>query len=162
MITLQYYNQHQNSWLKAWKKIKDFANWLLDYIQLKPKVVDGTLESFKNIIKKLYNKRDNYFKWKSQNLRWQSLQIQYRKVGKDWFDHDLFLVNAKQSITNLLVNRRQTKVKSILLCMMEKVDLKDGEVIAKQTAFHSKREVNLESTNSIELFSKMKETVWSL
>ena len=43
--------------------------------------------------------------------------------------------------------------------MMEKVDLKSGEVIAKEAAFHSKTEVNLESTNSNELFSKMNETV---
>ena len=43
--------------------------------------------------------------------------------------------------------------------MMEKVDLNSGEMIAKEAAFHSKTEVNLESTNSNELFSKMKETV---
>ena len=42
---------------------------------------------------------------------------------------------------------------------MEKVDLKSGEVIAKEASFHSKTKVNLESTNSHELFSKMKETV---
>ena len=43
--------------------------------------------------------------------------------------------------------------------MMEKVDLKSGELIAKEAVFHSKTEVNLESTDSNELFSKMKETV---
>ena len=43
--------------------------------------------------------------------------------------------------------------------MMEKVDLKSGEVIAKEAAFHSKTEVNLGSTDCNELFSKMKETV---
>ena len=43
--------------------------------------------------------------------------------------------------------------------MMEKVDLKSGEVIVKEAAFHSKTEVNLESTDSSELFSKMKEAV---
>ena len=43
--------------------------------------------------------------------------------------------------------------------MMEKVDLKIGEVIAKEAAFHSKTEVNLENTDSNELFSKKKETV---
>ena len=42
--------------------------------------------------------------------------------------------------------------------MMKKVDVKSGGVIAKVAAFHSKTEVNLESTNSNELFSKMKET----
>ena len=40
--------------------------------------------------------------------------------------------------------------------MMEKVDLKNGEVIAKEATFHSKTEVNLESTDCNELFSKIK------
>ena len=59
--------------------------------------------------------------------------------------------NAKQSITNILIVRRQTKVKLILSCMMEKVDLKNGEMIVKEAEFHSKTEVNLESTDSNEL-----------
>ena len=46
--------------------------------------------------------------------------------------------------------------------MMEKVDLKRGEVIAKEAAFHSKTEVNLESTDSNELFSKIKNVMESL
>ena len=58
-----------------------------------------------------------------------------------------------------MINARQTKAKLILSCMMEKVDLKSGEVIAKEAAFHSKIEVKLESTDCNELFSKMKETL---
>ena len=85
--------------------------------------------------------------------------MKYRIYGKDWIDPDLFLVNAMQSITILLINRRQTNVKLILSFMMEKVDLKSSEVIAKEAEFHSKTEANLESTNSNELFSKIKETV---
>ena len=47
--------------------------------------------------------------------------------------------------------------------MMQKTDLKSGEMITKDAAFHSKTEVNLESTNSNELFSKMeKKLFWSL
>ena len=81
--------------------------------------------------------------------------IQYRVDGKDGIDPDLFLLNSKQPITNLMINTRQTKVKLILSLMMEKVDLKSGE----EAAFHSKTEVNLESNDSNELFSKRKETV---
>ena len=44
--------------------------------------------------------------------------------------------------------------------MMEKVDLKRGEVITKEAAFHYKTEVNLERTDSSELFSKMKKLLW--
>ena len=35
---------------KSMQKIKDFGNWLLNYIPPKPKVVDKVLESFKNKI----------------------------------------------------------------------------------------------------------------
>ena len=77
---------------------------------------------------------------------------QYRIDEKDGFDPDLFLFNAKQFITNLLIKRQQYKVKLILSSMMEKVDLKGGAVIAKEAAFHSKTAVKLESTNSNELF----------
>ena len=43
--------------VKSIQNIKDFDNWLLDYISPKPKVVDEALDSFKNLIKKCYNKR---------------------------------------------------------------------------------------------------------
>ena len=43
------------------QKIKDFGEWLLNYIPPKPKVVDQVLESFKNKIKKLYEKRNTFF-----------------------------------------------------------------------------------------------------
>ena len=46
--------------------------------------------------------------------------------------------------------------------MMEKVDLKLGEVIVKEAAFHYKTEVNLESTYSNEFFRKWKKLIWSL
>ena len=79
--------------------------------------------------------------------------IQYLIDGKDGFDPDLFLVNAKHSIS-VLIKRRQYKVKLIISSMMKKVDLKGGEVITKEAAFHSKTEVNLDSTNSSEFFRK--------
>ena len=85
--------------------------------------------------------------------------MQYRIDGKDWIDPDLFLVNAKHPVTNLNINTQQTKAKLIISCIIEQVDLKSVEMIAKEAAFHSKTEVKLESTNSNELFSKMKGTV---
>ena len=144
---------------KSIQKIKDFGNWLLNYIPPKPKVVDEALGSFKILIKKLYNKRDTTFQWRESKSALKKFALQYRVDGKDWIDPDLFLLNSKQPITHLMINTLQIKVKLILSCMMEKVDLKSGEVIVKEAAFHSKTEVNLESTNSNELFSKMKKTV---
>ena len=77
-----------------------------------------------------------------------------RIARKEGIYLDLFLVNVKQPITNLLFNRRQYKVKLILSCMMSKIDLKGGEVIVKVAAFHSKTEVDLETTNLANCFRK--------
>ena len=46
---------------KGMQKIKDFGEWLLNYIPPKLKVVDTVLESFKNKIKLIYKKRDTFF-----------------------------------------------------------------------------------------------------
>ena len=68
--------------------------------------------------------------------------IQYGIKGLNEYDPESFLLNSKLPITNFMINTRQTNVKLILSCMMEKVDLKSGELIAKEAAFHSKTEVN--------------------
>ena len=49
---------------KSIQKMKDFGELLLDYIPPKPKVVDEAIAWFKNLIKKLYNKRDTSFQLK--------------------------------------------------------------------------------------------------
>ena len=141
------------------QKIKDFDEWLFNYIPPKPIVFDKVLESFKNKIKKIYEKSDSLFQPTQTKSALKNFAIQNRIKGSNGYDPESFLLNSKQSITNLMIKTRQTKVKLILSCMMENVDLKSGDVIAKEAAFHSKTEVNLESTNSNELFSKTKETV---
>ena len=78
---------------------------------------------------------------------------------KIWVWSWLISCYAKQSVANLLISRQQYKVKLILSRMMEKVDLKRAVVIAKVAAFHSATQVNLESTNSNNLFSKMNEPI---
>ena len=117
------------------QKIKDFGEWLLNYIPPKPKVVDKVLESFKNKIKKNYEKRDSLFQPTQTKSALKIFAIQYRIKGSNGYDPESFLLNSKQPITNLMINTRQTKVKLILSYMMEKVDLKIGEVIAKEAAF---------------------------
>ena len=107
----------------------------------------------------MYEQRDSLFQPTQTKSALKNFTIQYRIKGSNGYDPESFLLNSNEHITNHMINTRQTKVKLILSCMMKKVDLKSGEVIAKDAAFHSKTEVNLKSTDSNELFSKMKETV---
>ena len=69
---------------KSIHKIKDFSHFLLDNIPRKPQVVDEALESFKNRIKKLYNKRDTSFHLRESKSALKKFAIQYlidRKFG---------------------------------------------------------------------------------
>ena len=88
-------------------------------------------------------KRDTLFQPTQSKSALKNFAIQYRIKGSNGYDLDSLLLNSKEPITNLMINTRQTKVKLILSCMMWKVDLNSGEVIAKEVAFHSKTEVNL-------------------
>ena len=114
----------------------------MNYIPSKPKVVDKVFESFKNKIKKNIRKYTLFQPAQSKSAL-KSFAIQQQIKGLNGYDAESFLLNFKQPIINLMINTRQTKIKLILSCMMEKVDLTSAEVIAKEAAFHSKTEVNL-------------------
>ena len=100
----------------------------MNYIPPKPKVVDKVLESFKNKIKKMYEMRDTLFKLTQFKSALKNFANLYRIKGSNGCDPESFLHNSKQPVTNLMINTRQTKAKLILSCMMEKIDLKSGEV----------------------------------
>ena len=91
----------------------------------------------------MYENRDTSFQLNESKAALKKFAIQYRIDGSNGYDPESFLLNSKQPIINIMINSRQAKVKLILSCMMEKVDLKSGEVIANEAAFHSKTEVNL-------------------
>ena len=107
----------------------------------------------------MYEKRNTLFQPIQSKSALKYFAIQYQIKGLNGYDPESFLLNSKQLITSLMINTRQTKAKVILSCMMKKVNLKSGEVIAKEAAFHYKTEVNLKSTDSNEMFSKTKEIV---
>ena len=60
-ITTKVKQKKKKFFTMGMQKIKDFGEWLLNYIPPKPKVIDKVLESFKNKIKKMYKKRDSLF-----------------------------------------------------------------------------------------------------
>ena len=51
-VTTKVKQNTKNFFTKGIQNIKDIGEWLLNYIPLKPKVVDKVLASFKNKIKK--------------------------------------------------------------------------------------------------------------
>ena len=68
------------------QKIKDFGEWLLNYIRPKQKVVDTVLESFKNKIKKIYEKSDTLFQPLQSKSALKNFAIQYQIKGLNGYD----------------------------------------------------------------------------
>ena len=67
------------------QKIEDFGEWLLNYIPPKQKVVDKVLESFKNKIKQIYEKRDSLFQPTQIKSALKIFAIQYRIKGSNGY-----------------------------------------------------------------------------
>ena len=74
---------------------------VLNYIPPKPKVVDKVFESFKNKIKKIYEKRDSLFQPTQTKYAFKNFAIQYRIKESNGYDPESFLLNSKQPIKNL-------------------------------------------------------------
>ena len=86
----------------------------------------------------MYEKRDTLFQPTQSKSALKNFEIQYQIKGSNGYDPES-LLHSKQPVTNLMINTRQTKVKLILSCIMENVDLKSGEVIAKRPHFIPKQ-----------------------
>ena len=67
--------------------IKDFGEWLLNYLPQKiTKVVDKVLESFKSKIKKMYEKRDTLFQPTQTRSVLKNFAIQYQIKELNGYD----------------------------------------------------------------------------
>ena len=61
--------------------MQHFGEWLLNDIPPKPKVVNKVLESFKNKIEKLYEKRDTLFQPTQSKSALKNFAIYYQMKG---------------------------------------------------------------------------------
>ena len=129
------------------------------------KPVNEKLEVFKTKINKLYSNKDtrDTFEVEESKSALKKFAVQYIIKDKSGYDSMRFLSAVKESVENLLKNNSQTKVKMILTCMMERTDIKTGDVVSQVADFHSNVTVNLEGTNVSELYEsaadKMLETM---
>src|ERR1043165_9663410 len=78
---------------------------------------------------------------------------QYTVDGISGVDAESFLNTMKPQVIDLLVKNRQVKVRFVLTCDMERVDMKTGEKIVSQPHFSSKNAVNLDSTDVNEIYA---------
>ena len=133
--------------------IKDLIKYL-DNVKEVPKSVSPNLRKLKKKIDDIY-KRKRIFEVVESDSALRNFANVYTINGKDGFDPQSFMDGARENITGLLRNNRNTKVKLILKCYM----ISERDNLIKDFPFHSGIEINVEGTNVNEIYTTMIDTI---
>ena len=133
--------------------IKDLIKYL-DNVKEVPKSVSPNLRKLKKKIDDIY-KRKRIFEVIESDSALRNFANVYTIDGKDGFDPQSFMDGARENITGLLRNKRNTKVKLILKCYM----ISERDNLIKDFPFHSEIEINVEGTNENEIYTTMIDTI---
>ena len=133
--------------------IKDLIKYL-DNVKEVPKSVSPNLRKLKKKIDDIY-KRKRIFEVEESDSALRNFAKVYTIDGKDGFDPQSFMDGARENITGLLRNKRNTKVKLILKCYM----ISERDNLIKDFPFHSEIEINVEGTNENEIYTTMTDTI---
>ena len=75
--------------------------------------------------------------------------------GKPGYDPQRFFDGVRNLVLKILKENKNTKVKMILNCKLQRTDLRTGEIMEVDAEFHSNIKTNLEGTDENELFVEM-------
>ena len=137
-------------------KLKQFGEWLFSYIPPKPKVLDTTFNALKQKVMTLYKKS---FEVKESESALGGFTTKYTIEGQAGYDPNAFFNEVKESVIDLFKSHPSTKVMLSLKCVMERQDIKTGEVVFNLPYFNSDPEVNLEGTNVNDLYQEMTDKI---
>ena len=114
------------------------------------------MKNLKETITELFkSEKKNRFEVREGESALRRFARQFTIDGKSGLTPQTFFQAVKDIILKILNENRQTKVKMILVCRMQRRDLVTGEIDEVVADFHSKIEEHLEGTNENELFEAM-------
>ena len=75
--------------------------------------------------------------------------------GRSGYSPQSFFEAVRNLMIKILQENKNTKTKMILICKMQRTDLRTGEIIEVSADFHSEIEINLQETDENKLFDKI-------
>ena len=133
--------------------IKDLIKYL-DNVKEIPKSVSPNLRKLKKKIDKIY-RRKRISEVRESDSAPKNFANVYTIDGKEGFDPQSFMDGARENMTGLLRNNRNTKVKLILKCYM----ISDRDNLIEEFQFQNEFEVNVEGTDENEIYTTMTDTI---
>ena len=141
---------------KPLEKLKQFEEWLFSYIPPRPRVLDATFNALKQKVMSLYKKS---FEVKESESALGGFTTKYTIEGQAGYDPNTFFNKVKESVIDLFQSNPSTKVMLSLKCVMERQDIKTGEVVFNLPYFHSGTKVNLRATDLNDLYQEMTDKI---
>jgi len=120
--------------------------------------VNEKLEALKQTVSKIFNVM-NKFKLQESKSAVKNFAKQYTIDGEEGIDVNTFLKTVQPQVINLLETNRGVKFNVVLTCVMERVDMKTGQVTRTDAPFVSRTEVNLAATDVTELYQNASDKI---
>ena len=140
------------------RTVETFSGWLNWLAESGKKIIETISPKLKNLkekINKIFEDKKNVFEATEGESALREFTRQFIIDGKSGYKPQTFLEAVKNLVLQILRDNKNTKVKLILKCKMQRIDLKTGEIDEFVADFLSEIEENLEGTNENELYAEM-------
>ena len=139
------------------KTVETFSGWMNWLAESRKKLfvkpVSSALKNLKEKINKIFE--DKKFQVREGQSALQNFVREFTIEGKTGYYPQTFFEAARSLILKILRENKNTKVKMILICQMQRTDLRTGEIIEVVADFHSKIAINIGETDENELLDEM-------
>ena len=137
------------------KAIDTMLGWV-DWFRESGKKITQPISSALNTLRKNIN---TLFEEKFEVRDGQSALRQFTREkiidGKPGYDPKTFFQKTRNILIKFFKENKNTKMKMILICQMQKTDLTTGETIEVEADFHSDIEINIAEKDDKKLLDKM-------
>src|SRR5688572_29060412 len=126
---------------KVRSKLNTFSDWLINYVAPREKKsVDERLDSLKSKISSIFSKINKpKFEIRETASAIKGFTKRHTIEGTHGIDVTSFLNVVRPQVVGLLTKNRGIKVQFDLNCVMEKEDMKSGQVVEAEPHFKSKQ-----------------------
>ena len=144
---------------KVRSELNSFTDWLISYVPpTVKKAVNEKWEALKSKVLGLFPKQKK-FEIRETNSAVKGFAKQYTIDGWNGIDAISFLAAVKPQVIALLSSNRETKINVVLTCIMERIEMKSGEIVSVECPFVSKTVVVLASADVNDLYEEAKEKI---
>ena len=138
---------------KPTETVWGWMNWLKESGKkfiIKP--VSVALKNLKEKINAIFEKK---FEVREGQSALKNFVREFIIDGRSGYDPQRFFEAVRNLVIKILQENKNTKTKMILICKMQRTDLRTGEIIEVSADFHSEIEINLQETDENKLFDKI-------